>query len=85
MFSTGLSAISKTRYLRGDNITFSFWESRRGPSTHYDRVRSDLPKQMREIRFDKIGFDILADTDNVCYALLLKNWQLHEGKGREIM
>lgn len=48
-------------------------------------VRSDLPKQMREIRFDKIGFDILADTDNVCYALLLKNWQLHEGKGREIM
>lgn len=47
---------------------------------HRAVIGSDLPKQMREIRFDKIGFDILADTDNVCYALLLKNWQLDEGK-----
>ena len=31
---------------------------------------------MREIRFDKIGFNVLADTHNMRYALSLKNWQL---------
>lgn len=37
-----------------------------------------LPKCMREIGFDKIGFNILADTYNVCYAMCLKNWQLEK-------
>lgn len=36
---------------------------------------------MKEIRLNKIGFNILADTDNVCYALLLKDWQLQQKKG----
>lgn len=36
---------------------------------------------MKEIRLNKIGFNILADTDNVCYALLLKDWQLQQNKG----
>lgn len=31
---------------------------------------------MSKIRFDKIGFDVLADTHNMCYALCLKDWQL---------
>lgn len=31
---------------------------------------------MREIGFDKIGFNVLADTHNMRYALSLKNWQL---------
>lgn len=33
---------------------------------------------MREIRFDKIGFNVLADTHDVCDALCLKNGQLDE-------
>lgn len=37
---------------------------------------------MREIRFDKIGFNVLADTHNMRYALSLENWQL--GKEKEI-
>lgn len=44
----------------------------------------NLPKQMKEIRLDKIGFNILADTDNMCDAVLLKNWQLQQKKGRQI-
>lgn len=36
---------------------------------------------MKEIRLNKIGFNILADTDNVCYALLLKDRQLQQKKG----
>lgn len=39
-----------------------------------------LPKCVREIGFDKIGFDILADTYNVGYTMRLKNWQLEKQK-----
>lgn len=39
-------------------------------------MSSHLPKCMREIRFDKIGFNVLADTHNMRYALSLQNWQL---------
>lgn len=35
---------------------------------------------MRKIRFDKIGFNVLADTHNMCYALSLKAWQLDNEK-----
>lgn len=35
---------------------------------------------MREIRFDKIGFNVLADTHNMCYAVSLKYWQLVKEK-----
>lgn len=35
---------------------------------------------MREIGFDKIGFNVLADTNDVCYAVSLKSWQLEEDK-----
>lgn len=44
---------------------------------------SGLPKRVREIGLDKIGFDVLADTHNVCYALCLKNWQLDEDRGEK--
>lgn len=43
-------------------------------------ISSYLPKFMREIRFDKIGFNVLADTHNVRYALTFKNWQLDKEK-----
>lgn len=33
---------------------------------------------MREIRFDKIGFNVLADTHNMCNSLSLKTWQLNK-------
>lgn len=50
-------------------------------SAYYVWVHIYLPKCMREIRFDKIGFNVLADTHNMRYALSFKNWQL--GKERE--
>lgn len=50
---------------------------------HASAALSVLPKCVREIRLDKIGFDVLADTHDVCYALCLKNWQLDEDKGRK--
>lgn len=31
---------------------------------------------MRKIRFDKIGFNVLADTHDVRYTLTFENWQL---------
>lgn len=31
---------------------------------------------MREIRFDKIGFNVLANTNDVRYAVSFKNGQL---------
>lgn len=43
---------------------------------------------MKEIRLDKIGFNILADTDNMRDALLLKDWQLQqkiEGRRKSIL
>lgn len=33
---------------------------------------------MREIGFDEIGFNVLAYTHNMCYALSLQNWQLEK-------
>lgn len=87
MFSTGLSAMSKTRYLQRvdtgqtGSLQHDIWTSvaalRRASA-----ALSVLPKCVREIRLDKIGFDVLADTHDVCYALRLKNWQLDEDKGR---
>lgn len=56
-------------------------ESRSEPNTSTCSDESDLPKQMKEIRLDKIGFNILADTDHMCYALLLKDWQLQQQRG----
>ena len=35
-----------------------------------------LPKCVLKIRLNKIGFDILADTYNMCYTLTLQIWQL---------
>lgn len=45
---------------------------------HASAALSVLPKCVGEIRLDKIGFDVLADTHDVCDALCLKNWQLDE-------
>lgn len=42
----------------------------------YDHRSSYLPKHVREIRFDKIGFNVLADAHNVRYAVSFENWQL---------
>lgn len=39
---------------------------------------------MREIGFNKIGFNVLADTHNMSYALSLKNWQLDKEKSYKI-
>lgn len=33
---------------------------------------------MRKIRFDEIGFNVLANTHNMRYALSLKNWKLEK-------
>lgn len=52
---------------------------------HKGRRSCYLPKCMREIRFDKIGFNILADTHNMRYAPSLKNWQLNTQKKRSNM
>lgn len=75
MFSTGLSAISNTRYLQRSNSAQT-----RSLQHHSHWEPGALPKRMREIRLDEIGFDVLADTHNVCYALCLQNWQLDEEK-----
>lgn len=48
-----------------------------------DAVGSHLPKRVREIRFDEIGFDVLADTHNMRYALSLKRWQLNKEEEEE--
>lgn len=76
--------MSKTRYLqskKGKEKRSSFYVSFKGSRILPKEVlivRCDSPKQMKEIRLDKIGFNILADTDNVGYALLLKDWQLQQ-------
>ena len=77
-----------------DTTTFSSWVSKKALTffivSHKNHkslkvkrtshVSSYLPKRMREIRFDKIGFNVLADTHDMCYALSLKNWQLDREK-----
>lgn len=94
MFSTGLSAISNTRYLqrvnRGqsgrlqhDSPTSAALSQRFTHDRHTSAAHSVLPKRVGEIRLDKIGFDVLADTHDVCYSLCLKNWQLDEDKGEK--
>lgn len=45
-----------------------------------DQAGSFLPKCMREIRFDKIGLNVLADAHNMRYALSLEDWQLDKEK-----
>lgn len=94
MFSTGLSAISNTRYLQRVNtgqtrrLQHDTWTSatlvhRSTQECRASAAHSVLPKRVREIRLDKIGFDVLADTHDVCYALCLKNWQLDEDNGEK--
>lgn len=77
MFSTGLSAISNTRYLQRSNgaQTRSVQQD-----SHWEPGAKSLPERLREIRLDEIGFDVLADTHNVRHALCLQNWQLDKEK-----
>lgn len=89
MFSTGLSAISNTRYLQRVNTGQSATQTSARlfqpftPEPHASAAHSALPKRVKEIRLDKIGFDVLADTHNVRYALCLKNWQLDEDENKQ--